>query len=47
MTNKSGARVDLESINEEKNVGVWVTTDLKHQRNARKHQIKPSKLLAW
>ena len=26
MTNKSGARVDLESINEEKDVRVWVTT---------------------
>ena len=29
MTKMSGARVDHESINEEKDVGVWVTTGLK------------------
>ena len=40
MTNKSGARVDLESINEEKDVGVWVTTDVKSSTQCQKASKK-------
>ena len=40
MTNKSRARVDLESINEEKDVGVWVTTDLKSSTQCQKASKK-------
>ena len=39
-TNKSGARVDLESINEEKDVGAWVTTDLKLSTQCQKASKK-------
>ena len=40
MTNRSGARVDLESINEEKDVEVWVTTDLKSSTQCQKATTK-------
>ena len=40
MANKSAARVDLESITEEKDVGVWVTTDLKSSTQCQKASKK-------
>ena len=42
---KSGARVDLESINEEKNVGVWMTTDLKSSTQCQKASKKTMQAL--
>ena len=37
---KSGGRIDIESINEEKDVGVWVTTDLKSLTQCQKASKK-------
>ena len=45
MTNKSGARFDLESINKEKDVGVWVTTDLKSSTQCQKASKKAMQAL--
>ena len=45
-TNKSRARVDPESINEEKDVGVWATTDLKSSTQCQKASKKAMQALS-